>query len=318
MQVRLIIKCRDEWLEPPLLDEPRLLRAANAAAVLEAAVVKNGALDFAEGAAVRLLADGKEIFRGRVFEKQRTRPEVIKIVAYDELRYWQNRDCCIFEEFMPSEMVRRIAAILNLPVGEAADCGMMLAARAYDNRRYLDMMSDVLDEVLKAKGKHYFLLAEGGKIYLRDCEDMQVDLLLDLTTIGGYEYRTSIDRGYANRVKVIYEDKRKALRRQFVAENRQEIERVGVLQYVSKSAAADKQTAETARQLLRELNRRTDSLSVSDVPGDVRVRGGSLVWLRMDLGDRVVDCRALVQKAVHRFVGGECLMDLELAAEWLV
>lgn len=314
MKVQLIVKCGGQWLEPPLLDEPVLQRAINSAAVLTASVLKNGELSFNEGAAVRLLVDGEAIFCGRVFTKRRTRPEVIEIVAYDELRYLQNRDCCVFTGVTPAEMLKQIAALLELPLGDLARIDWRLGAKVYDNRRYIDMLTDALAAVLTAKSKHYILLAEHGKLCLRDCRDMQVNICLDLAAMQGYEYRTTIDAGYANRVKLIYEDKRRALRRQFVAEDREAIGSYGVLQYVHKSAAADAETPAQAKAQLLQLDHRQDELFITGALGDVRVRGGSLVGVRLDLGDQIVDCWALVKNARHYFKSGTCLMDLELDA----
>lgn len=314
MQVRLIIKCNGVWLEPPLLDEPQLKRAMNSAAVLTASVLKNGGLSFNEGAAVRLLADGEAVFCGRVFTKRRSRPEVIELVAYDELRYLQNRDCCVFSGVTPAAMVKQIAALLGLPVGDLADIDWRLSVKVYDNRRYIDMLNDVLAAVLRARHKHYIVLAENGRLCLRDCRSMQVDICLDLGSFLGYEYRTTIDEGYANRVKLIYEDKRKSLRRQFVAEDKQGIADYGILQYVHKSAAADSETAARAKEQLLQHNKRQDTLIVKGALGDIRVRGGSMIGVRLDLGDQVVDCMALVKSSRHYFVSGQCLMDLELDA----
>lgn len=312
MKIEAVIWNGREWVVPPLLDEPKLQRTANAAAVLDISVVKAGALSFDEGAGVCLLADGEVIFKGRVFEKQRTQPEIIKVRAYDQLRYLQNRDSCVFSNFTVADMLRRIAADMNLSLGDVANCGLVFGTRTYDNRRYLDMLTEILQEVLQAKSRHYYLFDEGGKVCLRSCRDMQVNIVLEPSTIGGYNYATSLDDDFYNRVKVIYEDKRKGLRRQYVAENAESIAKRGVLQYVSKSATAETQTLATARELLQTYCKRADSLTVSNAVGDIRVRGGSMVGLRMSLGDQVYDGWALVKNVVHYFHGGKCLMDVEL------
>lgn len=312
MKVSILLECVSGWQAPPLLDEPELLRAINSAAVLRARVMKCDGLSFPEGARVRLLADGDEVFSGRVFTKRRSSPDVIELVAYDELRYLQNRDCCVFSAVTPSEMLKRIAALLGLSVGDISAVNWKLRARVYDNRRYIDMLADVLNQVLAERGEHYVVLAEGGRLCLRSCRDMQCDVCLDLGAFSGYEYKTTIDEDYANRVKLIYEDKRRAVRRQFVAEDRGSIEDYGVLQYVHKSAAAYEETLANAQEKLKQLNRRRDSLTVSGAPGDIAVRGGSMVWVRLDLGDRVVESQALVKSARHYFKSGVCLMDLEL------
>lgn len=308
----LLIGDGKEWLRPQVLSGLRLQRGANAAAVLDFAVVKNGMLNFLEGAPVRLLVDGQVVFAGRVFAKKRSQPEIIKVRAYDQLRYLQNRDCCVLQDFSPGDLLRRICSENNLQLGCVADCGVRLAAHSFDNRRYLDMLGEVLNEVWQAKGSRYFVYDEAGKICLQSCWDLRVNILLTENCIGGYEYATSIDEQTFNRVKVVYEDKRKGLRKEFVAENRERIDDWGVLQLVSKSADAKQQTYSRARELLQAYQQRRESLQVRDVPGDWRVRGGSMVGVRLNLGEQLVDCWALVKRAEHRIVAGNCLMNLNL------
>jgi len=312
MQIDLLLWDGENWLRPPVLSGVRLLRAANAAAVLDFTVVKNGMLNFLEGAPVRLRVDGQTVFVGRVFAKRRSQPELIKVRAYDQLRYLQNRDCCVMSNFSPGDLLRRICSENDLQLGQVADCGLRLAAHSFDNRRYLDMLTEVLDEVWQAKGSRYFLYDEGGRLCLQSCWDLRVNLLLAADCIGGYVYATSIDEKTYNRVKVIYEDKRKGLRKEFVAEDGERIRDWGVLQLVSKNADAKQQTYSKARELLQRYRGRQESLALENVPGDWRVRGGSMVGVRLDLGDQLVDCWALVKRAEHRILGGSCLMDLSL------
>lgn len=312
MQVDLLLWDGENWLRPQVLSGIRLQRAANAAAVLDFTAVKNGMLNFLEGAPVRLLLDGQTVFVGRVFTKSREQPELIKVRAYDQLRYLQNRDCCVMRDFSPGDLLTRICSENGLQVGEVADCGLRLSAHSFDNRRYLDMLTEVLAEVWQEKGRRYFVYDDGGRICLQSCWDLRVNILLAANCIGGYAYTTSIDEKTFNRVKVIYEDKRKGLRREFVAENRERIGDWGVLQLVSKNADAKQQTYNKARELLQRYQGRQESLVLTNVPGDIRVRGGSMVGLRLNLGDQVVDCWALVKRAEHRIVKGNCLMDLSV------
>ncbi len=301
-----------KWLEALLLDDVVLSRVANAAAVLDCAVVKEGALSFDEGAAVCLLVGGEVVFRGRCFRKGRTQPEIISLRAYDQIRYLQNRDCCVMRDFTAGDLLRQAARANSLTVGEIADTGYKLGVRSYDNRRYLDMLAEVLQETLVGVGRHYYILDEGGRLCLKSSQDMRVNLLLDIASVGGYEYATSIDDGVASRVKVIYEDRRRGERREFVAENSEYLRKYGVLQQVSKNADASEQTLEKAKELLREAARRQEKLSFRDVPADLRLCGGSLVGVRFDLGDVVRDEWMLVDGVKFRWRGGNCLMDVDL------
>ena len=236
MQVDLLINDGKNWLRPQVLSGLRLQRAANAAAVLDFVVVKNGMLNFLEGAQVRLRLDGQTVFVGRVFSKRRRQPELIQVRAYDQLRYLQNRDCCMLRDFTPGDLLRRICSENNMQLGKVADCGLRLGAHSFDNRRYLDMLAEVLAEVWQARGRRYFVYDDCGAVCLQSCWDMRVNILLAADCIGGYEYATSIDEKTYNRVKVIYEDKRKGLRKEFVAEDGGKIADWGVLQLVSVSS----------------------------------------------------------------------------------
>lgn len=312
MQVDLLIYDGKNWLRPQVLSGLRLQRAANAAAVLDFVVVKNGMLNFLEGAPVRLRLDGQTVFVGRVFSKRRRQPELIQVRAYDQLRYLQNRDCCMLRDFTPGDLLRRICSENNMQLGKVADCGLRLGAHSFDNRRYLDMLAEVLAEVWQARGRRYFVYDDCGAVCLQSCWDMRVNILLAADCIGGYEYVTSIDEKTYNRVKVIYEDKRKGLRKEFVAEDGGKIADWGVLQLVSKNADAKQQTYSRARELLQLYRQRRESLLVLQAPGNIMVRGGSMVGVRLNLGEQLVDCWALVKRAEHLIEQGNCLMNLSL------
>ncbi len=312
MQVDLLINDGKNWLRPQVLSGLRLQRAANAAAVLDFVVVKNGMLNFLEGAPVRLRLDGQTVFVGRVFSKRRRQPELIQVRSYDQLRYLQNRDCCMLRDFTPGDLLRRICSENNMQLGKVADCGLRLGAHSFDNRRYLDMLAEVLAEVWQARGRRYFVYDDCGAVCLQSCWDMRVNILLAADCIGGYEYATSIDEKTYNRVKVIYEDKRKGLRKEFVAEDGGKIADWGVLQLVSKNADAKQQTYSRARELLQLYRQRRESLLVLQAPGNIMVRGGSMVGVRLNLGEQLVDCWALVKRAEHLIEQGNCLMNLSL------
>ena len=174
MRLDLLIWDGSQWLQPAWLAGARLQRAANAAAVLDFCVVKNGLLNFLEGAPVCLLANGEAVFKGRVFAKRRTQPELIKVRAFDQLRFLQNRDCCSFRDFTPADLLKRVAAENGLQLGRLADCGLRLPARSYDNRPYLDMLTDVLREVYLAKGRRYFVYDAAGLICLQSCSPLRL------------------------------------------------------------------------------------------------------------------------------------------------
>ena len=62
-------------------------------------------------------------------------------------------------------------------------------------------------------------------------------------------------------------------------------------------------------------NKKTRTLEIKNAIGDVRVRGGSLIIVRLDLGDVKLENFMLVEKAKHTFKNGEHFMDLTLTGQ---
>ena len=54
------------------------------------------------------------------------------------------------------------------------------------------------------------------------------------------------------------------------------------------------------------------SLSLRKAAGDLRVRAGSSLWVRLDLQNEQVDRRMMVQNVKRSFADGEHRMDLTL------
>ena len=70
-----------------------------------------------------------------------------------------------------------------------------------------------------------------------------------------------------------------------------------------------------ARALLDLYNQKTRNLQIKDALGDIRVRGGSLIVVNLNLGDVKLQNFMLVEKATHKFKNGEHFMDLTLKGQ---
>lgn len=75
-------------------------------------------LSFQEGDNVYFTLGGKLVFKGRVFAKSRSgkKPNIIEVTAYDQLRYFKNKDIMEFDNMKVGEYVRQIAQVLRLPI----------------------------------------------------------------------------------------------------------------------------------------------------------------------------------------------------------
>ena len=71
-----------------------------------------------------------------------------------------------------------------------------------------------------------------------------------------------------------------------------------------------------ADSLLKLYNRKTRKLKISGAFGSVDVRGGTLIPVKLDLGDIQTNNFMLVDKVTHKFNNDYYTMDLTLEGAW--
>ena len=275
--------------------------------------VNDGLLHISEGDPVRLSVDGTDMFYGFVFTKDTDSgsSHLIGVTAYDQLRYFKNKDTYNFADKTADEIVAMLAADFRLRTGALSPTGYRIASLPEDDAALFDMVGDALDETLRATGRLYVLYDDAGRLTLRDVEDMKTDILIDRDTAGVYSYTSSIDTGTYDQIKISYNDLSGGRRSIFIAKNSAHINEWGLLQYTDTVELADSGAAK-ADALLRLYDRKTRKLRISDARGDVRVRAGSSVICRFALDDIGVSSYLMVEKVTHTFSGSEHTMSLEL------
>ena len=283
-------------------------------------VVKDSSLSFQEGDAVKLSVDGTDVFYGFVFTKSRSgkTPYVIDVTVYDQLRYFKNKDSLTYANKKANEVVKMIAEDFKLNVGTLVDTGYVIESRTEDNTTLFDMVQNALDETLKAKTKLYVLYDDVGKLMLQDVENMKLEIVIDADTIGEYSYSSTIDSQTYNQVKVSVQSTGDSSNSgTFVVKDSSSISKWGLLQYTD-TVQDSTSGAAKAEALLKLYNTKTRTLSVSDALGDIRVRGGSLVIVKLELGDINVQNYMMVESVTHKFKQGQHLMDLKLRGDTFV
>lgn len=280
---------------------------------LKFSVVKDSVLSFQEGDAVKLSVDGMDMFYGFVFTKSRSgrTPNVIEVTAYDQLRYFKNKDTYVYSNKKASDVIKMIAEDFGLSVGTLEDTGYVIGSRTEDNATLFDIAQNALDETLRAKTKLYVLYDKVGKLTLQDIESMKLNLLIDADTIGEYSYSSTIDKQTYNQIKITFENKDSGKREIFIAKDSSNINKWGLLQYTD-TVELSSSGAAKAEALLKLYNTKTRSLSISDALGDTRVRAGSSVIVKLGLGDINVQSYLLVESVTHKFKQEQHLMDLKL------
>ena len=315
MSQQLLIQNGNTVYEPVVQDEVTwTTERKGAAGKLEFKILKDNIINFEEGNPVAFRVDNTNLFYGFVFKKKRDKEKIIKTTAYDQLRYLKNKDTKTYTNKRADELVKMIANEYQLNIGTLENTGYTIAKKAENNQSLFDIILNALDETIRNRKEMYVLYDDYGKLCLKNLERMKVGLVIDEETGENYDYESSIDSDTYNQIKLTYDNSDTGKREIYMARDSSNIEKWGVLQYFD---TIDEKTngAVKARALLDLYNQKTRSLEIKNALGDIRVRGGSLIIVNLDLGDVKLKNFMLVEKAKHTFKDVEHFMDLTLRGQ---
>jgi len=273
--------------------------------------LQDNKLNITEGNAVKLIVDGTNVFFGFIFTIQRDKSEELVITAYDQLRYLKNKDTYIYKNKTANQVVSMIAGDFGLNVGSLTDTGHTIEKKVEDNQTLFDIIQNALDETLRIKKKLYVLYDDFGKLTLKNSENMLTNILIDEETAQNLSYTSTINENTYNQIKLTYENKDTGKREVYIKKDSGNINKWGVLQFYE-SIDNPKGAADKADSLLQLYNAKTKNLKIDKAFGDVRVRAGTSVAVKLNLGDVSLQNYMLVEKAKHTFGNDSHFMDLTL------
>ena len=278
---------------------------------LQFKVIKDKKLTISEGDAVRFKVNSKKVFFGFIFKLKRDKEDIISVTAYDQLRYFKNKDTYVYEKKTASQFLKMVAADYNLQTGTIENTGFKIPSRVEENTTLFDMVQNALDLTMQNQKYMYIMYDDFGKITLKGLDNMRLNLLIDEETGENFEYTSSIDDQTYNKIKLTYDNKKTGTREVYIAQSSKSINQWGVLQYFDTIEEGENGKAK-ANALLSLYNKKTRNLTIKNAFGDVRVRAGSMVVVMLDLGDVKVKNLMLVEKCKHEFKESEHFMTLTL------
>jgi len=280
-------------------------------------VIKDDVINFTEGNQVRLTINDKNLFLGYIFSQKRDKKQQIDVTAYDQLRYLCNKDTRVYYNKTASDVIKKIASDFDLELGTIEQTEYKIAFRSEDNTSLLDIIYNALDLELKNKKKRYVLYDDFGKLVLKSQDSMKIDLLIDETAGENFDYTSSIDEKTYNTIKLTAQNDKSHKREIYMAKDINNIDKWGVLQLSDTYQDGENGQAK-ADALLNLNNVKTRRLKITNALGDVRVRAGCGVYVKLALGDVSVNTYMLVEQCVHKFNESEHWMDLTLRGDGFV
>ncbi|HBG0426714.1 NlpC/P60 family protein [Clostridioides difficile] len=312
--VRLVIAHWEDFYEPVVLDGITWeIERRGTPSKLEFTIVMDDILQFCEGNSVRLYYKGTGVFYGYIFQKKRDKENHIKIVAYDQLRYFKNKDTYVYSNKTASELVKMLAKDFNLKYNVIEDTKYKIS-RVEENKTLFDMILTALDDTLREKKEMYTLYDDFGRITLKNVASMKLDTVMNNDVIEDFDYNSSIDSDTYTKIKLVRDNEESGKRDVYIAQDSAHMRSWGILQMFE---TVDKNMSEAEIKqkcdiLLKLYNKKTKSLSLKNALGDIRVRAGCLIPVFLDLGDIELQNYMLVEKVKHTFENNSHFMDLTL------
>ena|GEM_PF-1121113 len=266
-------------------------------------------LDIGEGYALSAVWAGEKVFYGHIFSRRYDESGLVRVTAYDQMRYLKYRDSVAYDGVTASALLRRVAAPHpSLRVGETAETGVLLEPKAEDGKALLDILRGALRETEAAGGGRFILYDDFGRLTLRRAWDLRRDVWIGAENGRAFVRTLSIDIDTYNHIKLICDTRRG--RSVTVASDAGTEAEWGKLQYTER-IADDFNARFRAEELLKRHNRARREISVGGVPGRPAVRAGCSVVIAKELAGGDGDALCFVERARHVWRDGGYVMDLD-------
>lgn len=295
-----------------------------------------GEIGFNEGDELWLMYKDQPVFKGFIFEKERDKYQHITITAYDQLRYLKNKFSYNLKGLRHDFIIERIFQDEKLKY-ESVPSIPTISQRSYaELETYFDIIYRALDEhtIISEKTNSnytdlYTMFDDAGVIKLKRLDEMILDIVIDHSSAENFNYKSSIDEQTYNEILFYSEIKGQELNSTQTSSNKvvgelsvtgqavgtkayTNASRIGKLRYIEKYDGNPAQAQDLAKKYLDFYDRKSRSLTIENVFGDIRVRGGSLIPVMLDLGDQRADTPMVVDEVTHIIDESNHHMDLTL------
>lgn len=283
---------------------------------LKFTIIKAGDLDFSEGDVVRFSVDGQMQFYGWVFTISQDRWGVTEVTCYDRLRYLKANASYAFYGQTAGDMIRQIAADLQVDVGTVADTGYSIPSFVKEDETCLDIIGDAVQQTLLNTGKIFVFYDDGNGVALQEAGKMVSSVVIgDQSLLTDYTYQTDIDEQTYNSIKLARSNEDTGRADVFVAQDSVNISRWGLLQLYQTvdGDVNDAQVKAQAQASLEYYNKAMRTLKISSlgVPG---LRAGQMVLVKIPGLDGDLNQYVLLEKVTHTWENGAHTMEFETLA----
>lgn len=278
-------------------------------------ILKDSNVNITEGNVVIFKTKDYNVFYGYLFEKSKGKDGEIKCTAYDQLRYFKNKDTYCYKNRTYTELLKLIADDYGLIYSSSVtDTKYVIPYGVEDDESIFNMLQHARQSTAYATGKLYILFDDFGSLTIKSIEDLMTDYLLTEQGFEDFNYKTSIDNEVYNRVQMYRDDGDTGNRAKYIYEDGTNINKWGILQKTIELGEGDIPEV-YGKQILNLYNQKSISLSVNGCFGNANLRAGASLFLNLNVGDVIYNNACFfITKATHNF-GKSYTCDLELAGQ---
>ncbi|MGI5894272.1 MAG: XkdQ/YqbQ family protein [Candidatus Merdivicinus sp.] len=251
------------------------------------------------------------IFSGYIFRVEDNGRE-LRVLCYDQLKYLLYRDTRQFFQKTADQILWEIIREKQLTAGSIDSTGVTIPSWLCENQTLISMITGALEETFKLSGKRFLLLDRAGSLILKQPQALQTNLLLSgQNQLTEWSRASDIDGATYTQFKILQEDGRSGFRRISEAENAEQKQKWGALQYFERVDHSWNPAQVQARlQALQQSyrNART-SFSVSGI-ADFRCRAGYGIYCQLS-GQNAIPC--LIESSEITGKNGVFTMRLSLS-----
>lgn len=311
-KINILIQNGDKVYSPVVVNDVTVTNTwRTSAGILKFTVLDDGTAEIINGSAVAFRYNNEPVFYGYIFEHERDLNNTINITCYDQLRYLKNKDSFVYNSSY-SDLLLYIAKKYGMKTGVVENTGYVIPDRIEEDT-LLDILETAASITNTQTGGMYVLYDDFGKLTLKSIGNMNSGVYIDNSAAGSFSIKKDIDFDVYNRVVIAYDNTSTGVRELYISNDSEKQAKWGVLQYYERADSED--TPEVIKKnadiLLKKLNIENSNVSVKQCVGNIKVRGGSGVYVK--LGDNSKVVYMICAMAEHVFSANSYFMNLELS-----
>lgn len=237
-----------------------------------------------EGGTVTVRVKGEDVFKGFIFTRSYTDDEVLRITAYDGLRYLNATGSWIFQDQSFSDILGTLCSDVGISFSDNSGSSGTISPKIWNGASYWAIINHAIEEVLYRNNKLIVMRSTGANVIADvagkgDLNNTDV-IIGDGQLLTGYSFSSSIDNQTYTRIRVYCDTQTD--KEELVAEAEGNTGEWGVLQksiYLN-SGEDSGQVDEIASTALDTYNRKRRTLTLEAL-GNPKVTAGSGIQINI-------------------------------------